>query len=183
MKLNSSAELTVSCNNTVSLDIHMSKLSSQCHSSEVKPVLGLIFHKSSEIWKESDGTDNSCFFFSLQFLRIIPFSPAEESPDIFIFLADSTWSRALARLFDYQMTFWLGMCFLCSLPVVFSLSSFSSFLCPLSLTAFSLSLHCFMSCIFPLSKTNTILGNSSFILNVRKSENYRIFNARKHPLD
>lgn len=40
MKLNSSAELTVSCNNTVSFD--MNKLSSQCHSREVKAALGLI---------------------------------------------------------------------------------------------------------------------------------------------
>lgn len=39
MKLNSSAELTVSCNNTVSLDIRMDKLSSQCHSREVKAAL------------------------------------------------------------------------------------------------------------------------------------------------
>jgi len=34
MKLNSSAELTVSCNNTVLLETHMSKLSSQCHCRE-----------------------------------------------------------------------------------------------------------------------------------------------------
>lgn len=117
--------------------------------------------KSLEIWKELGVTDNSCFFLSLQFLRIIPFSPAEESPDIFIFLTNSKWSRALARLFDYQMNFWLGMNFRCSLPVVFSLSSFTGFLCPLSLTDFSLSLHCFMSCTFPLSKTNTIPDNFS----------------------
>lgn len=42
MKLNSSAELTVSCNNTVSFDIHTNKLSSEFHCREVKAASGLI---------------------------------------------------------------------------------------------------------------------------------------------
>lgn len=48
MKLNSSAELTVSCDNTVSLDTHMNKLSSQHHCTEVKAALGLILQLSEE---------------------------------------------------------------------------------------------------------------------------------------
>lgn len=122
--------------------------------------------KSSEMWKESAGTDNSCFFFSLQFFRTIPFTPSEESPDIFIFLAESKSARALARLFDYQMTFWLGMSFLCSLSSYFHLSlvSFAPFLSLLSPSPFTVLCPVY----FPLSKTNTI------------PDNFRLFTLGSH---
>lgn len=52
MKLNSSAELTVSCNNPVLLETHMSKLSIQCHCREVKTAFGLVLQLRTQFQKQ-----------------------------------------------------------------------------------------------------------------------------------